>query len=109
MKVSTITWCTLFVPGFDHREAVMTGIEMEEERLERPQRVVAQPEAEQIPIERQHVVDPLDVHHDVAHAERTGAEAGDGAAGPERIRGDLRAVERFEHVADRIVEARGSP
>ena len=84
--------------GFDHRETVMTGVEVEEVGLERPQRVVAQPEAEKILIERQHAIDPLDVHHNVTHAERTGPKAGDGPAGAERIRGDLGAVERFEHV-----------
>ena len=53
-------------------------------------------------IERQHVVDPLAVQHGVAHAERAGAEAGDRAAGLERIAGDFGAVKDFEPIADRI-------
>ncbi len=77
---------------------------MEEVGGERLGEIVAQPEAEDVLVERQHVVDLLAVEHRVTHAERAGAEAGDGAAGLERIGGGLGAVRHFEAVADRIVE-----
>ena len=44
------------------------------------------------------------MHHHVAHAERSGAEAGDVAAGLEGLGGRLRAVEDFEPVAGGIIE-----
>ncbi len=39
------------------------------------------------------------------HAERPGAESGDGAAGPERLGRDLGAVKGFERVAEGIDES----
>ena len=40
----------------------------------------------------------------MAHAERAGAEAGNGAARAERLVGDLRAVERLQPIAGRVGE-----
>src|SRR5688572_33200409 len=57
-------------PGFDHRKAVMTWIEVEKVSLERSKGVVAEPEAKDVLIEREYLVDSLDVHDDVAHPER---------------------------------------
>src|SRR6266536_5414067 len=83
------------VPGFQHREAVVPGIDVEEVDFERLDHVVAQPQPEHVLIEPQHVLDALDREHDVPHAERPGAESGDGAAGPERLGRDLGAVKGF--------------
>jgi len=90
--------------GLQHREAVMARIDVEEIDLERLEHVVAQPQPEHVLIEPQHVLDALDREHDVAHAERPGAEPGDGAARPERLDRDLGAVKRFEPVAQRVDE-----
>ena len=46
----------------------------------------------------------FDVQHGMPHAKRTGAEAGDRAAGLERLAGGLGAVENLQPVAERIVE-----
>src|SRR4051794_8894407 len=60
--------------------------------------------AENVAIEWQHVVDLLAMEHGVAHAERAGAEAGDGAAGLERLARRLGAVENLEAVAGGVVQ-----
>ena len=90
--------------GFDEGDAVVARIDVEEIRRERLGEVVAEMEAQDVAVERQHVVDLLAVEHGVAHAERAGAEAGDGAAGLERLGGGLGAVENFQPVAGGIVQ-----
>src|SRR5204863_273246 len=72
--------------------------------LERLEDVIAEREAEHVPIEGKHIVEPLDREHRVAHAERAGPESRDVAAGPERLRAYLGAMKRFEPVADGIGE-----
>ena len=71
------------------------GLTMEEIGRERLGEIVAELEAEDVPIERHHLADLLAVEHGVAHAERAGAEAGDRAAGLERLGRGLGAVEDF--------------
>ena len=88
--------------GIDEGEAVMPRIDVEEIGLERFQDVVGRLEVEDLGIERHHVVEPLRGEHGMAHAERPGAEAGNGTAGLERIARNFGAMERFEPVADRI-------
>ena len=90
--------------GLDERDRMVARIGVEEIGVERPRHVVGEPEAEHVAIERDHVVDAFDVQHRVAHAERAGAEAGDVAAGLERLARGLGAVEDLQPVADRIVE-----
>src|SRR5712691_2641963 len=90
--------------ALDEGDAVMTRIDVEEIAGERAQPIVAELELEDVLIERHHLGDALEMHHHVAHTERTGAEAGNVAAGLERIGGGLRAVEDFEPVAAGIVE-----
>src|SRR4029450_13501660 len=92
-------------PRFNHGEAVMTRVQMEKVRCERPQRVVAEPETKKVMIERQHSIDSLDVHHEMAHPERSSAKSGNGAPRLKAIRRNLRTVEGFEHVPSRIVKA----
>ena len=53
----------------------MARIDVEEARRERVVVVVAQFEAEHVAIEIDHLVDPLDGHHDVAQPQGPGAEA----------------------------------
>ena len=81
----------------------MARVDVEEVAGERPQPVVAELELQHLLVKRHHVGDALEVHHDVAHAERAGAEAGDVAAGLERIGRDRGAMEELEPVAGRIV------
>ena len=95
--------------GVDESEAVVARIEMKEIGLEGPQNIVAQPEAEDVGIERHDVIEPGRREYRVSHAERTGAEAGDGASRLERLGRELGAVERFEPVADRVGEKRSAP
>src|SRR6516162_890918 len=90
--------------ALDESDAVMARIDVEEIGRERAQPVVADLEFEDVLIERHHLGDALEMHHPVAHAERAGAEAGNVAAGLERIGGGLSAVEDFEPVAGGIVE-----
>src|SRR5262249_30218339 len=61
--------------GLDHRETVMTRVEMEEVRLERPQREITEVKPKRLRVERQQSTDAVDVQHDVPHAERAGAES----------------------------------
>src|SRR5262245_42125415 len=90
--------------ALDEGNAVMAWIDVEEIGRERPQPVVADPEPEHVLIKCHHVGDALEMHHDVAHAERTGAKAGNVAAGLERIASSLRAVENFQSIAGGVVE-----
>src|SRR5947209_7821759 len=60
--------------GFDHRETVMTRIQMKKVRLERPQRKVAQMKPERLRVKRQQSIDAFDIQDHVTHSERTGAE-----------------------------------
>ena len=71
--------------GLDEGHGVVARIGVEEIGVERPQHVVGEPEAEHVAIERHRVIDVVHVQHDVTHAERSGAEAGDRAAGLERL------------------------
>src|SRR5262249_17621630 len=57
---------------------------------------------EHVAIERHGIVDVFDVQYGVTHAERSGAEARDRAAGLERIARGLGAMEDFKPVAQRI-------
>ena len=64
--------------GLDESKAVMPWIEMKEARDEGMRVIIGQPEAERIAIERHEPVDRLrsvDIEHDVAEAQRTGAKA----------------------------------
>ncbi len=90
--------------GLDQREAVMPRVDVEEIGAKRLLHVVAEPEAEQIDVERHHRIDILDRQHGVAEAESTGAEAGNRAAGAERRLVDLRAVKCLEAIAGGIPE-----
>jgi hypothetical protein len=90
--------------GLDEGDAVVARIDVEEIRRERLGEVVAEVEAQDVLIERQDVADLLAVEHGVAHAERAGAEAGDGAAGLERVGGGLGAVENLEPVAGGVLQ-----
>src|SRR6266705_1947392 len=90
--------------GLDEGEAVVAPVDMEEERLEWLQAVVGQPEAEDVAIERDHLVEPLDRRDRMAHAERAGAEAGDRAARPERLGRGLGEMEDFKPAAGRVGE-----
>jgi len=65
--------------GLDEGDAVVARIDVEEIRRERLGEIIAEMEAEDVLVERQDVADLLAVEHGVAHAERAGAEAGDGA------------------------------
>src|SRR5262249_48604170 len=85
-------------------DAVMARIDMEEIPREWPQPIVTELELEDISVERHHLCDAFEMHHHVAHAERTGAKAGDVAAGLERIGGSLRTVKDFQPVAAGIAE-----
>src|SRR5262249_49527883 len=88
--------------GIDESKAVMARIDMEEIRLEGFEYVIGRLEVEDFGIERQHVVEPLRGEHGMTHAERAGAEAGNRAAGLERIARHSGVVKRFEPIADRI-------
>src|SRR2546423_12119106 len=85
--------------GLDHRKAVVPRIDMEEVGPERFCDVVAEPEAQQIDIERHHRIDVLHRQHGMPEAERAGAETGDVAAGPKWRGVDLGAPKCFEPVA----------
>ena len=90
--------------GSDEGKAVVARIDMKEIGIERPQDVVAELETKDIRIERRHVVEPLNGEYRVSHAERTGAETGDGAARLEGLQTGLGPVERFEPVSDRVAK-----
>src|SRR5262245_16649314 len=81
--------------ALDEGDRVVARIDVEEVRRERPQPVIADFELKDVLIKLHHLADALEVHHHVAHAEWTGAEAGDVAAGLERIAGSLGAVENL--------------
>src|SRR4030088_261923 len=90
--------------GLDQSEAVMPRVDVEEVGAKRLLHVIAEPEAEQVDIERHHRVDVLDREHGVSQAERAGAESGDRTSRTERRLVDLRAIERLEAVARRGVK-----
>ena len=77
---------------------------MEEISGERPHPVIAKFEFQHVLVKRHDVGKPLEMHHDVPHAERARAEPRQRSSRPERIACDLGAVEHLEPVADRIVE-----
>src|SRR5262245_43753558 len=81
---------------------MVAWIGVEEIGVERSHHVVGQAEPEHVAIERHGIVDVLDVQYGVTHAERSGAEARDRAAGLERIARGLGAMEDFKPVAQRI-------
>src|SRR3954467_14455202 len=89
---------------FDEREAVVTRVDVAEIGAERLEDVIAQPEAEHVAIEGQHIIDTLHREHGMAHAERTGSEAGDVASWMEWLGTDLGAVKRLKPATDRIGE-----
>ena len=90
--------------GLDQRDGMVARIDVEKVAGKRPQPVIAELELQHLLVKLHHVGEPLDVHHDVAHAERAGAEAGDVAAGLERFGRDRGAVEELQAVAGRIVD-----
>ena len=93
--------------GLDEGEAVVARIEVQEPRDERMIVIIGQPEAERAAIERHQLVDGfrgVDIEHDMAQAERSGAKTRDRASGPERLRRGFGAVEQLQPVAERIVE-----
>ena len=91
-------------PGFNERNRVMAGIGVEEIGVEGPQHVVGQLKPEHVTIERQRVIDVLDVQHRMAHAERPGTEARERAPGLERLACRFGAMEDFKPIAERIGE-----
>src|SRR5262252_6921640 len=90
--------------GLDEGDRVVARIGVEEVGVERSHHIVGQAEPEHVAIERHGVVDVLDVQHGMTHAERSGAEARDRAAGLERLARGLGAVDDFEPIAERIGE-----
>ena len=94
----------LALARLDQGEAVMARIDVHEAGRERIVVEVGDAEAQDVAIERQHLVDALDHHHHVADAERPGAESRDVARGLERLVGDLWRMEELHAVADRIVQ-----
>src|SRR5579884_4234534 len=90
--------------GLDEGETVMARIDVEEISPKWLLEIIAQLEIEDFRIERNDLVDPLRGEHGMAHAERSGAEARNGAARLERLVRDLGAMKRFEQVAERIGE-----
>src|SRR5580704_7190153 len=90
--------------GLDQSQAVMARVDMKEVGAKRPFDVVAEPEAEQVDIERHHCVDVLDREHGMADTERAGAETGNRTAGAEWRVVDLGAVKCFEPIAGRILK-----
>ena len=82
----------------------MPRVDVKEIGAKRLLHVVAEPEAEQVDIERHHRVDVFDRQHRVAEAERTGAEAGNRTAGTKRRLVDLGAVKCLQAIARRIVK-----
>src|SRR5262249_43161970 len=90
--------------GFDHGQAVMAWVDVEEVCLEGPQDVVAEAEAEHVLVEPEEVLDAPDVEDDVAHAERAGTESRDRPARHERYRRGFRAVEGLKPRTRRIGE-----
>jgi hypothetical protein len=97
-------WWTIVDPAFDESDAVMARIDVEEIGRKRPQPIIAELEAEHVLVKRHHIGDALEMHHHVPHAQRTGAKAGNVAAGLERIAGGFRAVKNLQPVAGGIVE-----
>ena len=90
--------------GLDESKAVMPRVHVQEIGADRSACIIANAEPKQITVERKCGRHILYRDQHVAHAEWAGAEAGDGAARPERFVGDLRAVERLQPVAGRIGE-----
>src|SRR5262249_10279157 len=79
----------LGLPGLYEGKAVVTCIDVQEARGERLRVIIAQAEAEYGLVEVGDLVDLLDIHHNVAEAERSGAESGDRAARLEGVARDL--------------------
>src|SRR5258706_8412700 len=90
--------------ALDEGDAVVAWIDVQEIGRERSQPIVAELKFEHVLIKRHHLGDALEMHHYVAHAERTGAEAGNIAPGLERIGGGLRPMKDLEPIAGGIVE-----
>ncbi len=90
--------------GLQDADRVVARVEMEEVDLDRLQEVIAEFEAEDVAIERHKIIEPLGGDHDMTHAERAGAEAGNAAPGLERLGRGLRTMKHFEPVAGRIGE-----
>src|SRR5262249_16352966 len=85
-------------------DAVMARIDMEEIPREWPQPIITELEFEDISVERHHLRDAFKMHHNVTHAERTGAESGYVAPGLERISRRSRTVENLQPIAAGIAE-----
>src|SRR5262245_9120712 len=90
--------------ALDEGDAVVARIDVEEIGRERAQPVVADPELENVLIELHHLADALEMHHHMAHPERSGAEAGNVAAGLEGIGRGFGAVEDLQAIAGGVVE-----
>src|SRR2546423_15153003 len=90
--------------ALDEGDTVVAWIDVQEIGREWSQPIVAELKFEDVLIKRHHLGDALEMHHHVAHAERTGAEAGNVASRPERIGGGLRAMKDFEPIAGGVIE-----
>src|SRR5215471_16579156 len=75
--------------GMGKSDAVVTLIDVKEVGRIRPQEIIADTEAEYVPIEGYHLFQPLDMQHNVAKSERTGAKAGNVTPRLERLGRDL--------------------
>src|ERR1700691_4625852 len=60
--------------ALDKSDAVVARIDVKEIRLERPDKIIAEPKAENIGVERHDVIDPLGCQDSVPHTERAGAK-----------------------------------
>src|ERR1700747_1753322 len=90
--------------GLYKGEAVVTRIDMKEIGFKRLQDVVAKLETQNVTVERDHVVNALNIEYRVSHSKRTGTETGDRSPRFERIARDLRAVKHFDAIASRIMK-----
>src|SRR5258708_13350856 len=72
------------LPGLDEGEAMVPLVDVHEIAAERAQPIIAEPEAEQLAVERHDPIDAVHVQHHMAHAERAGAETRNVAPGPDR-------------------------
>src|ERR1700691_1372586 len=85
--------------GLDQSEAVMPCVDVKEAGAKRFLHVVAEPEAEQIDVERHHRIDIFNRQHGMAEAERTGAESRYRTAGAKRRLVDLSTIKCLEAIA----------
>src|SRR5262249_17064147 len=82
----------------------MARIYMEEIPRKWAKPIITELELEDISVEGHHLRDAFEMHHNVTHAERTGAESGYVPPGLERISRRFRAVENLQPIAAGIAE-----